>query len=79
MIRNSKKWQEFERNFIRHQKVDIKQNFMIFEAMYQEAVALKILPAKNPLEGLALKIKIAKAVNSVPATSQKNRQRISKK
>ena len=37
----------------------------IFEAMYQHALYHKIIPYKNPLEGIEHKIKLAKALNSV--------------
>jgi hypothetical protein len=33
--------------------------------MYKEAVTLGVLPLKDPLEGIEIKIKIAKAINSV--------------
>ncbi len=65
MVKNPGLLEEFERECIRKTKVDIKQNFRIANALYREAVALGVLPPKDPLEGIELKIKIAKVVNNV--------------
>ncbi len=69
MILNSKKWQSFENNLRRKEKIDINKNFKIVDALYREAVELKILPMKDPLEGLDVKIKITKVINSVDLCS----------
>ena len=68
MIKNPDKFQKFENDLIRKEKVDIQRNFQIYEAMYKEAVALGALPLKDPLEGIETKIKIAKVINSVSAS-----------
>jgi hypothetical protein len=34
-------------------------------ALYKEAVALGVFPPKDPLEGIEVKIKIAKVVNGL--------------
>ncbi len=65
MILNCKKWKLFENNLKKREKVNISNNFKIINALYKEAIELKILPMKNPLEGLDIKIKIAKVVNNV--------------
>lgn len=62
-------FQKFEMELLRKEKVDIIRNFQIISALYKEAVALGILPLKNPLEGLETDIKIAKVVNSVSKTA----------
>jgi hypothetical protein len=64
MIRNSE-FQKFEIEFVRRAKVDIMRNFHIVDALYNEAVALGIIPLKNPLDGIEVDLKIAKVVNSV--------------
>ena len=71
MILDYKKWSIFEKKLQKNTRLNIKNNFKIIDALYKEAIALKILPMKDPLEGLDIKIKIAKAVNSVPTTSHK--------
>lgn len=72
MIRDYLKWLKFETKLKQSQRVNIKENFALLEAMYQEALALKVLPLKDPLEGLDIITKIAKAVNSVPAVTRKD-------
>jgi hypothetical protein len=64
MIRNSE-FEKFEIEFVRRAKVDIMRNFHIVDALYNEAVALGIIPLKNPLDGIEVDLKIAKVVNSV--------------
>jgi hypothetical protein len=65
MISNREELQKFERDLLRKSKVNIIQNFRIVEALYREAVALRIIPMKDPLDGLEVDIKIAKVINSV--------------
>lgn len=65
MVKNYQELQKFERDLIASEKADYRKNFRIVEAMYQEALELGIFPLKNPLEGIEVDIKIAKAVNSV--------------
>jgi hypothetical protein len=66
MIRNYHIFQHFERKFLENEKVDIYKNFKIYEALYQEALTLGILPLRNPLEDIDVDIKIARVINSVP-------------
>ena len=72
MIKNPDKVQKFEQDLIRKEKVNIQRNFQIFEAMYKEAVALGIIPLKDPLEGIEIDIKIARVINSVSTTPFKD-------
>jgi len=72
MIKDIKTWEKFEQEEIRKEKVNIKRNFRIVDALYREAVSLGVFPLKNPLEGIETKIKIAKVVNSVRKTHTKN-------
>ena len=69
MIKDKKYLQEFEKEIIRSKKADIANNIRIVEALYKEAVSLGVFPLKNPLEGIEVKIKIAKVINSVSETS----------
>ncbi|KPJ73375.1 hypothetical protein AMJ52_03855 [candidate division TA06 bacterium DG_78] len=66
MIRNHRIFQHFERKFLENEKVDIWQNFKIYEALYQEALTLGVVPLRNPLEDIDIDIKIARVINSVP-------------
>jgi ribosomal protein L19 len=65
MIKNPEKFQRFEDELARRDKTGIQQKFRLLDAMYKEAVSLRIFPLKNPLEGLEIDIQIAKVVNSV--------------
>jgi hypothetical protein len=69
MIKNGTKVRSFERGFIKRNKADIRVNLGLVEAMLAEATALGIFPLKDPLAGIDVDIKIAKAVNSVPRPS----------
>jgi hypothetical protein len=65
MVKNAKKLQAFEAERIRAEKVDVEQNLRILDALYEEALMLGALPPKDPLEGIEIKIRVAKAVNNV--------------
>lgn len=65
MIKNPKKVQKFEEELVKKGKTDIKQKFRLLDAMFKEAITLRIFPLKHPLEGLDKDIKIARVVNSV--------------
>ncbi|MBP1695179.1 MAG: putative Transcriptional regulator (modular protein) [Deltaproteobacteria bacterium] len=56
---------KFEINLLRKEKVDHGRHFRIVDALYHEALALGILPLRNPLDGIEVDFKIAKVVNSV--------------
>jgi hypothetical protein len=65
MVTNSEKLRAFEDERIRIEKVDVERNFRIVDALYDEARTLGVLPPKDPLEGIEVKIRIARAVNYV--------------
>ncbi len=65
----TKEFREFELTLLRKEKIDIKRNFEIVEALYKEAVTLGVIPLRDPLEGLDVDLKIAKVVNSVSKAS----------
>ena len=65
----AKEFREFELEFLRKEKIDIKRNIKIMEALYMEAVALGVIPLRDPLDGLDVTIRIAKVVNSVSKAS----------
>ncbi len=62
----------FESERIRSDKMDLDQKYRILDALYEEAVMLGVLPRKDPLEGIEVKIRIAKAVNSVQRSHKTN-------
>ncbi len=65
MVKNPEKLRAFEDERIKTEKVDVERNFRIVDALYDEARMLGVLPPKDPLEGIEVKIRIARAVNYV--------------
>lgn len=72
MIKDYKKLHKFEKELIRKEKVDIRKNFRIVDALYREAVDLGAFPLTPSFDGLEIDIKIAKTINSVSKTPRKN-------
>lgn len=64
MIKDIKLLEEFEREFMKKDKLSFEEAIRIFEAMWKEGVTLEILPLKDPLEGIDVDIRIAKIINS---------------
>ena len=69
MIKNVQKFREFEDQFISQEHLPYKKALQIYEGLHKEAVALGILPSKNPLEGIEVNIQIAKILNSCSKNS----------
>ena len=65
MIKNPHILEQFEREQLRKHKPDYDKNIKVFNEMYRYALSIGTLPLKNPLEGIELKIKIARILNSV--------------
>ena len=63
MIRDPALLMEFENAQVRAQKPDYHRNLEIFEALYSEAAALGIFPLTDPLEGIEIDIRLAKAIH----------------
>jgi hypothetical protein len=61
------KFAAWEREYARSQPVDYDRNVRLYEGLYQEAVALGVLPSADLLEGIEHKIRLARLLN-VPAT-----------
>jgi hypothetical protein len=68
MVKDYKKLETFEKELMRLEKPDLVKNFKIVEALYEEAFALGAIPLKDPLDGIEVDIRIAKAINSVSKT-----------
>jgi len=65
MVKNKEELQKIENEIIKKEKVNVLKNFALIEAMYKEAVFLRVFPMKNTLEGLEIDLKFAKVINSV--------------
>jgi hypothetical protein len=61
MIKDRKKFEEFERELLKRERVDFVKNFYILEEMYEEAVELGVFPVRPLLSGLEVSVsKVAK-------------------
>ena len=74
MIKNPVRFRSWEEERLRKEKADYARNMRLYEAMHKEARSLGIFQRLDPLEGLDLKIRLAKAINVQPA-SRKTRPR----
>mgnify|MGYP007068852923 CR=1 FL=1 len=63
MIKDKKKWEEFEKDLIRNSKVDIKKNFKIVNELYK--FSKKMGKFKTTLEGIEIDIKYARTINGI--------------
>ncbi len=66
MIKNRPYLEEFEKQINMEEKIDFSRNLRIYEAMWQEAVALGIFPLNNLYDGLENDIRIARILNRMP-------------
>ena len=78
MIKNTKKLQAFEAARIRAEKVDVEQNLRILDALFEEARMLGVLPPKDPLEGIDVKIRMAHVFNGIKCTPQEAARKLAK-
>jgi len=69
MITNGRKLRSFERNLKKRTPADFLKNLALVEAMFREAVALGVFPLGDPLAGIEVDIRIARAVNRVSTAS----------
>ncbi len=63
MLRNVPRLTEFEDQMIRNGAIDVARNFRLFEAMVMEARAVAALPLADPLEGIEVDVRLAKALH----------------
>jgi hypothetical protein len=65
-------FEKFKREFLKRERVDVRRNFLIVEALLREALRLGTMPPSDPLHGLETDLRIAEVINSVPETPTKN-------
>jgi len=63
MITNPELVQAFEHNLIRQTPPDYLANLRIIEALCEEARLLKVWPPADPLAGIDVDIRLARALN----------------
>jgi len=66
MIKDREYLEAFEKQLLIDETVDFTRNLEIYEAMWQEAVELGILPLKDPFDGVEDDIYLAKILNRLP-------------
>ena len=65
MIKNAKLLKDFEDRVVRDEgRLDFERAMRLFSGMWDEGLVLHVLPPGEPLEGIEVDIRIAKALNS---------------
>ena len=75
MVKNAVLLRKFEREYVRAEKPNHGNALKIVEALHKESISLGRSFSRDPLEGIEVKIRIAKAVNHVRPTPRQNRDR----
>jgi len=70
LIKDAKYFEEWERTFIASEPPDYERNLKWFESMIEHARALGAWPPSDPLEGIEVKIKVARIVNGIGTTGE---------
>ncbi len=63
MIKDIEYFEKFETEFISKQEFSYEDALRIIESLWEEGMILKVLPPKDPIEGIETDIKIAKILN----------------
>lgn len=69
MIKNTTILQKFEDDLQKKEVFSYNDALKIFESLWDEAKTLGVLPSKDPMDGIEVKIKIAKILNSCSKNS----------
>ncbi len=69
MIKNTRLLYKFEKNQLKVESLSYSEALKIFESLWQEANTLGVLPSKDPMEGIEIKIKITKILKSCSRNS----------
>ena len=64
MIKDTLLFDNFNKEYLKKNRMSYLEKLKILEGLWQEAVALKVLPGKNKLEGIESDIRIAAILNS---------------
>ena len=63
MVKNAKMVEAFEKELAGREPADYRRNLQIVEALYGEACLLGVFPLRDPLEGIEVDIRLARALN----------------
>ena len=72
MIKDVARWEAWERQGPLREQLTPEQAFRLADAMYEYAKSLGAFPPRDPLEGIATKVAMARALN-VQSTPRTNR------
>ena len=64
-MKNREEFEKFEKKILEKEVLTLDEKYKILDAMYKEAIFLRILPPKDPLEGLDELIEFVRVINSV--------------
>jgi hypothetical protein len=64
MVKNPKLLEKFNEQEIRRSKLSHKEAMKIFEALWEEAESLGVLPGKDAMDGIDVDIRVARILNS---------------
>ena len=65
LIKNRKKLEEFERELDKNIELSYEEALALYEALFNEAVALGAINSENIMDGFEVDIRIAKALNAL--------------
>ena len=68
MIRDPAYWENWEAQTVLRQPADFHRNLRLLEAMYEHACKMGAFAGTDPLDGLEVKLRLAKVLN-VPTNS----------
>ncbi|MCG6950071.1 MAG: hypothetical protein LJE93_14260 [Acidobacteria bacterium] len=63
MITDADALREFEDSLVTRDSADYLANLRIFEALWNHATQLGVLPLEDPLDGLEVDLRLAEALN----------------
>jgi hypothetical protein len=65
MIRRTPELEAFEYRWLCTQPRDWRENVRLMDALYEHARAMGVFPLRDPLEGLADKVRLRRAINGM--------------
>jgi len=68
MIKNTDLLERFEYKQLKKESLSYKDSLKIFESLWLEAEGLGVLPLKNPMDDIEVKIRISRILNSCSKT-----------
>ena len=66
MIKDKKALEDFNNRYIKNCKLTYEEKLKIYNSLLSVAFKLKVLPSKDPLEGIETDIEVARILNSLP-------------